>query len=300
MIHEILRIGNFVLNALIHIWPLLLVTIPIAVVIKTIGISQKINIILKKNIVLAIVIATLIGAISPFCSCSIIPVISSLLISGVPIAPIMSFWLASPSMDPEIFFLSVASLGWHLAVARFIAALLMSLLGGFITHQLLGKIKHENLLLQTSENENNSLFTVVSQQNITNRIILKNSLSSILFVLKFLVIAYILEALILFYVPETFILKLFSSNPLISILRATAIGVPLYTTNLTALGLISGMLDKGLNEGAALAFLLSGATTTIPAMTAVYKLVHKKVFALYLLLTISFAVLSGVIYNLVF
>jgi uncharacterized membrane protein YraQ (UPF0718 family) len=61
----------------------------------------------------AILLATIVGAFSPFCSCGVIPIIAALLISGVPLAPVMSFWIASPSMDPEIFFLSVGTLGWN-------------------------------------------------------------------------------------------------------------------------------------------------------------------------------------------
>ncbi|GAG25085.1 unnamed protein product, partial [marine sediment metagenome] len=84
--------------------------------------------------VIAIILATLVGAFSPLCSCSVIPVVAALLIGGVPLAPVMSFWLASPSMDPEIFFLSVSTLGWELAIWRLAATLILSLGGGFITH----------------------------------------------------------------------------------------------------------------------------------------------------------------------
>ena len=115
LLNELARILVFVWEALVHVWPLLLITIPVAVLIKEVDASSKISSIFRKNIWLSIVIATLVGAIAPFCSCGVIPVISAMLISGVPLAPVMSFWLASPSMDPEIFFLSVASLGWPLA-----------------------------------------------------------------------------------------------------------------------------------------------------------------------------------------
>ncbi|MCB0832356.1 MAG: permease, partial [Bacteroidetes bacterium] len=92
----------------------------------------------KKPIV-SILLATLVGAFSPFCSCSVIPIIASLLIGGVPLSPVMSFWLASPSMDPEIFFLSVSVLGWNLAVWRLGSAFAMSLSAGLITQILVKK-----------------------------------------------------------------------------------------------------------------------------------------------------------------
>jgi uncharacterized membrane protein YraQ (UPF0718 family) len=83
---------------------------------------------------IAIFLATAVGAFSPFCSCGVIPVVAALLIGGVPLAPVMAFWIASPSMDPEAFFLSVATLGWKLAVWRLAATLILSLSAGFVTH----------------------------------------------------------------------------------------------------------------------------------------------------------------------
>ena len=67
---------------------------------------------------MAIIAATVVGAVSPLCSCGVVPVIPALLAGGVPLAPVMSFWLASPSMDPEVFLLSVGSIGWELATWR--------------------------------------------------------------------------------------------------------------------------------------------------------------------------------------
>jgi len=94
-------------------------------------------------------------------------------------------------------------------------------------------------------------------------------------------------------------LTIFTKNKLISTVIATIVSIPLYTTNLSALGIVAGLLEKGLNEGAGLAFLVGGATTTIPAMSAVYRLVNKKIFALYLGITFIFTILSGLIFDLI-
>jgi uncharacterized membrane protein YraQ (UPF0718 family) len=114
--NEIIRISNFIVEAFMHIWPYLVVTVPLAVAVQMSGASKFIKRAFGAKPMTAIVLATVVGAFSPFCSCGVIPVIASLLISGVPLAPVMSFWIASPSMDPEIFFLSVGMIGWELAV----------------------------------------------------------------------------------------------------------------------------------------------------------------------------------------
>lgn len=132
--HEVTRIGSMVLQSLVHVWPLLLVSVPFAVVLRLSGLSTRLKGAFSRRPIVGILLATAAGAFGPFCSCSVIPVIASMLIGGVPLAPVMSFWVASPTMDPEIFFMSAAFLGWPLAVARLTATLILSLAAGFLTH----------------------------------------------------------------------------------------------------------------------------------------------------------------------
>lgn len=353
ILNEIYRVLEFVLNNFIKIWPLLLITIPLAVVIRSIKMSDRINAWLSKNIHLAIFIATFVGAVAPFCSCSVIPVISSMLIAGVPLAPVMSFWLASPSMDPEIFFLSAATLGYPLAIARIVATFLMSLAGGYVTYMMFGKNDTNHLLKMIPKKSGcecgsdepgghsstelaagttccssetgqeatcctatdvsgdgtlemtvkqvepgffNRLSVIVSKMKSNEWV--SNSISSVSMVVRFLLIAYILEAFIIFYVPESLITVIIGGAPMVSVLKSTALSVPLYTSTLSALGIIGGLMEKGLSGGAALAFLIGGATTTIPAMSAVYQLVHRKVFFIYLFMAVGFSLAAGILFNL--
>ncbi len=134
--NEIIKIADFLIQAYLHIWPYLLITIPTAVAVNLSGASKYVKKAFDSGPIAAIFLATLVGAFSPFCSCGVIPVIAALLMSGVPLAPVMSFWIASPSMDPEIFFLSVGTLGWDLAVWRLAGTLALSLSAGFITYFL--------------------------------------------------------------------------------------------------------------------------------------------------------------------
>jgi len=107
---EAFWILDFIVRAFLHILPFLALSVPLAVLLKRSGASKRIERVLRRN-----------------------PVIAALLTGGVPLAPVMSFWLASPSMDPEILFLSAGSMGWELAIWRLAAAFAISLAGGFIT-----------------------------------------------------------------------------------------------------------------------------------------------------------------------
>ncbi len=368
MIEQAKLIIEFIVQSFIHIWPYLIITIPIAVAVSLTDSAKYISRIFQGKPIIAILLAVLVGAFSPFCSCGVIPVVASLLIGGVPLAPVMSFWIASPSMDPEIFFLSVGALGWELAIWRLLATLIISLMAGFVTHfamrkKWLGKdilkteqtprIKSLPILMkkawysiktwsivrpiiseqtiepalccgsvstgfptstihrnnvepydQTLNNntnscepncESNSSYNNESQV-FASRLV-KETLKSTNLVVKFMFLAFFLGALITLYVPENLITNLLGGQSSTTIMLAAIFGIPVYTSNLTALPLIGGLLNQGMNPAAALAFLVSGPMTTIPAMAAVWGLVSRRVFLLYVSFALFGAIIFGMIYN---
>ena len=79
---------------------------------------------------------------------------------------------------------------------------------------------------------------------------------------------------------------------------AAVVGVPLYLTNISALPVVSGLLAQGMQPGAAIAFLIAGPVTTIPAMTAVWGIVHRRIFFLYLTIGLIGAIILGFVTNL--
>ena len=117
-------------------------------------------------------------------------------------------------------------------------------------------------------------------------------------VAKFMALVFLLEALIILYVPSEWITGLLGHRNQWAIVNAALIGVPVYTTELAALPLISGLLAQGMNPAAALAFLIAGPTTTLPAMAAVWGLVTRRVFVLYLSFSLLGAIGMGYLYYL--
>ena len=362
MIAEIFKIAEFMGSALLHIWPYLLVTIPVAVAVNMSGASEYIKRVFDTGPIAAIFLATAIGAFSPFCSCGVIPVIAALLISGVPLAPVMSFWIASPSMDPEIFFLSVGTIGWDLAIWRIAGTLVLSLSAGFITHlaaqkQWIGdevlrsrKVSVTQGTFSLSQNvwqmfkkkvKGNSSFrrlepilapmaaccdgnavvlgkteppvhagNILPESESSERQpgaekcgcsektdfwsrLLNESYSATLMVIKFMALAFFLEALIILYIPAEWVTGIMGQGNAWSIISAALLGVPTYTSNLSALPMVSGLLVQGLSPAAALAFLIAGPITTLPAMAAVWPLVSRRVFAMYVSFALGGAIILG-------
>lgn len=98
---------------------------------------------------------------------------------------------------------------------------------------------------------------------------------------RWLLLAFVMEALILAYVPqETIAGTLGDGNPL-AVPMAALIGAPIYLTEVATLPIVSGLLQSGMSPGAAIAFLIAGPATTVPAMAAVWTLVRPRVFVLY-------------------
>jgi uncharacterized membrane protein YraQ (UPF0718 family) len=126
----------------------------------------------------------------------------------------------------------------------------------------------------------------------------KETLSATAMVVKFMALAFFLEALIILYVPEEWITTALGQKNPLAIATAAILGVPTYTSSLTALPMISGLLTQGMNPAAALAFLIAGPTTTLPAMAAVWPLVARRVFVIYVSFALFGAVLMGYLYDI--
>lgn len=368
ILEHLTQITAFIVEGLIDLWPWLLFSIPLAVMIRVTDSSRHIRRVFVSQPVIAILLATLVGAFSPFCACTVIPLITSLLVAGVPLGPVMAFWIASPTMDPEIFVLSVGLLGPELAVIRVVATLILSISAGLLAHYLeqrsffRGGILRERkqavdwswrrmavsglnrLRGRVSANPelafNVAAFTsldavplatvpaetvsasgatcdtgtetttcgdscstnvcssdVDSSQSLGTRV-RQETIDTTVMILKFMVIALVLEALITFYVPQDAIVGLLGAHNPLAILLAALVGIPVYTTNLTALPLVSALLQQGMMPGAALTFLIAGPVTTIPAMSAVYGIAKPRVFAVYVAVALVGAMLLGYGYQL--
>ncbi|MHA4779435.1 permease [Streptomyces sp. MSC1_001] len=150
---ELRALGLFILFEVLHYLPWFLVAIVLGIAVQRLSI----DVVARRSFahgrrgVLGIAIVTAIGAFSPFCSFTVIPLIRRFLIAGVPLSAVMSFWIASPSMDPEIYALSAAQLGLPIATARLIGALVLSFGAGLIVLALERRGRFADPLLDSTE-----------------------------------------------------------------------------------------------------------------------------------------------------
>lgn len=129
--------GRYVADELAHIAPWLAASVVIAAAARATGADALAARAFTGRQGRMILVASLSGAVLPFCSCGVIPLVAGLLSAGVPLAPVMAFWIASPLMDPTQFFIAAGTLGLGFAVAKLVGAVGMGLLSGFGTMVLI-------------------------------------------------------------------------------------------------------------------------------------------------------------------
>ena len=130
---QALATARYVTAELAHIGPWLAGSVLIAAAAKATGADALAAHAFRGRQSRMIVVASLIGALLPFCSCGVIPLVAGLLGAGVPLAPVMAFWISSPLMDPTQFFIAAGTLGSGFAVAKMVSAVGMGMLSGFGT-----------------------------------------------------------------------------------------------------------------------------------------------------------------------
>ena len=116
-------------------------------------------------------------------------------------------------------------------------------------------------------------------------------------VVKFMLLAFFLRALIKLYVPADLVAGMLGRQNPWAVPAAALLGVPAYTSNLTALPMVGGLLSQGMSGPAALAFLIAGPTTTLPAMAAVWGLASRRVFFTYVSFSLIGAIALGYLFN---
>ena len=304
---QISRSVVFTLGSMWQMLPFFILAIGLAAYAKASGAGAIIADVFSGSPVRSTVLAAFVGALSPFCSCGVIPLIAAMLGAGVPLAPVMAFWIASPIMDPEMFILTAAGIGLNFAIAKTLATIAMGLLAGFsvLLVQRYGFLK-DPLQADVSSGCASSgesgahpgskwRFWQEPQRVESFR---SESYSIGVFLGKWLAFAFFLESLMLAYVSPDWIRDYVGSDNSFAIPLAALVGVPSYLNGYAAIPLISGLLEMGMTPGAAMAFITAGAVSSIPAAIAVYALVKKPVFALYLSLGLIGSMLTAWIYQL--
>ncbi len=302
-----LPVTTFALKAFAGTLPYIAVAVLLIAYLKAAGAESVIARAFEGRETRMIVAAALFGGLAPFCSCEVIPFIAGLLALGAPISAVMAFWLSSPLIDPPTLFITAAALGWPFAIGKAVSAVGLGLLGGFGMRALAGAGLFAEPLKAPAAGGcgcGPSPFSgrpawAMWRDEARRAVFTREFAANALFLAKWLALAYVLEALLVTYVPATLIAGLVGGDGIVPIATAALVGVPAYLNGYVAPALLAGLMDQGMSAGAAMAFMVAGAFSCIPAMAAVWSLVRRDVFAAYLGLGFTGAVLAGLVFRLV-
>ncbi|MEM9349066.1 MAG: permease [Pseudomonadota bacterium] len=296
----------FTAKALLNTAPFILFAVLAVAYVKASGAETLLAKAFQGNQVRMITLAALLGGLSPFCSCEVIPFIAGLLAVGAPLSAVMAFWLASPLMDPAMFTITAGAISWEFAVAKTVAAVSLGLMGGFVTLALMKSPVFADPLRETQQKRGcgcgPSPFSgrPVWQfwgEAPRREIFRETSVENALFLLKWLTLAYLLESLMLAYVPAEWIAGALGGTGAAPVVIGAVVGAPAYMNGYAAVPLVGELMNQGMAPGAAMAFIVAGGVSSIPAAVAVWPLVKPRVFAAYIAYGLIGAMLAGFAVN---
>jgi uncharacterized protein len=291
--------------ALIHNLPFIVLAVALAAAVKASGAESLIARFTVGKEGRMVVLMAVFGALTPFCSCGVIPIIASLLAAGVPLAPVMAFWMSSPLLDPNQFIITAGELGLAFAIARACAAVGLGLLSGFATLALMRTVGIANPLRFKVTITGANWFDPAAaaapkwrfwEDDARARVFLVHAVATFWFLARWLSLAFLIEGLMIAFVPPELIASWLGAGGAGEIPLAALIGSAIYLNAFAAIPLVSGLIKLGMSPAAALTFLLAGAAMSIPASMAVWVVVTRKVFVLHLALAMTGAVLAGYVY----
>ncbi len=305
--NQVARSLAFALDSLGFIAPFLLLSVLVAASAKATGLDRQIAVVFSGRQAPVIVAAAVFGALSPFCSCGVVPIIAGLLAAGVPLAPVMAFWISSPLMDPEMFILMAPVMGLSFTVAKTLAALLMGLAAGFATHALTRRSVFASPLKMVGAGGGCGAPKIADGPGIVwafwrdderGAVFRAEARATGWFLLKWLTLAFVLESLMVAYVPADAVAQWLGGDSWWAIPASAAVGVPAYLNGYAAIPTVAALVGMGMAPGAGLAFMVAGGVTSIPAAMAVFALVKRSVFFLYLGFGLAGSLAAGFAYQI--
>ncbi|WP_044640118.1 permease [Risungbinella massiliensis] len=241
----------------------------------------------EKNKGLGILAALLLAFITPFCSCSTIPVVVNLLNKKIPFGIVMVFLFSSPVLDPTIITLMGAMLGVKVAVAYTIITSILSVAIGLILERL-GFEKHVKKVVMSGYQEKETKFSLKGA--FLDTVDLMKS------VYPYLLIGAAIGSVIHGYVPEEWIASVFGGDNWWLVPVAAIIGIPLYIRLSTMIPLSQILVAKGMAMAPVMALMISSAGASLPEITLLNSIFRKKLVIAFIVSVISMATLSGFLF----
>jgi uncharacterized membrane protein YraQ (UPF0718 family) len=271
-----------------HNWPFLLASVVVASAIQVFVGTERLARWLRARTWLAVVGAVALGTLTPFCSCGTTAVVLGAMASAVPWAPVVAFLVSSPLTSPGEYVLSVGLFGASFAATFFVGAIIIGLVAGGVTSAierrgfLAGQARVRapavgKDLAETGRCGESCAATIApSKAREFRRALLANGRRLAGLFLAFASLGYLLIEVI----PTQVLTSYLGADSFWSVPLAATVGIPVYLNSDASLPLVASLLNGGMGPGAALAFLMTGAGTSVAAISGMLIIARWKVVAI--------------------
>ncbi|MDQ0414400.1 permease [Mesobacillus stamsii] len=260
----------------------------------------------------ASVMAAFLGVLSPFCSCSTVPLFIGFVEAGIPLGITFTFLISSPIVNEISLVMLFSIFGWKVALIYVLAGITLAIVAGSI----IGKLKmekhvesyvyeiaagNEEVNMQGRDNRTltEKIKAVFSREELKERTIFaaRNVVETIQKMWLYLLIGIGIGAFIHEYAPQDLLVKYAGEGNFFAVPIATIIGVPLYSNAIGALPIVEALLNKGVGAGTALAFMMAITALSLPEMILLRKVIKPKLIAVFVGVVTSGIILIGYGFN---
>lgn len=242
------------------------------------------------------IIAALLGTVTPFCSCSSIPLFMGFTSAGLPLGVTFSFLISSPMVDLGSLVLLMSIFGWKVAVIYVVLGLVIAVLGGTLIERL-------HLENQVEAYIRNSKALEVPQEELhfTDRVkyAWEQVVSTAKKVAPYVLIGVGVGAVIHNWIPENLIVNLLGDNNPLGVVLATVVGIPMYADIFGTIPIAEALLGKGALLGVVLSFMMGVTTLSLPSMIMLRKAVKPKLLGIFIAICTVGIIVTGYFFNII-
>ncbi len=241
-------------------------------------------------------LAALLGIVTPFCSCSAVPMFIGFIESGLPLGVTFSFLISSPTVNEVALVMLWGLFGWKIALLYTATGVVIAFIAGIV----IGKLKLEHLVeeyvYQIKMGEGVEIVPTWRERLVDARDYTKNILAK---VWLFVIIGIGIGAVIHGYVPMDYVLKVAGPGNPLAVPIAVLIGIPLYSNAAGTIPIIQALVEKGMPMGTALAFMMSIVAISTPEMIILRKVIKPKLIAVFAGVVAVAIIIVGYLFNAV-
>jgi len=308
------RVVGDVTGTLIRVWPFLAISVVAAAVVSVYVGTDRASRMLSRRKSVAVVGVVLLAALTPFCSCGTTAVLLGMLATSAPWAPLVAFMVASPLTSPSELVFSVGLFGWPFAIIFFAGTIVLGLVAGGVAGVLdrAGWLDGQARVQPDRETCSSGSCSVAKPvavgigpgtasiaelPTVRQRWKLDELWSELrrvgrkllLFFLGFTTVGYLaIEA-----IPTAWLTDHLGDGSILAVPLAAILGIPAYINTEASLPLVAALMDGGMGPGPAMAFLVTGAGTSIGAISGLFIIARKRVVALVVALLFGGALAMG-------